>query len=206
MLGYGMRNHGRGGDGMGPILLLASLCFSLSGVLWAQRVARRAACAEERALIDPLTGVFNRRGWDALIARELARSQRGETTMTVFVMDIDEFKLINDTYGHVRGDQVLKEVASAIRSSARANDVVARMGGDEFALLALDDGNDLPDLLLRRLEAAVAASGVTLSVGYAKREPRTSLTAAMDAADQQMYRNKAARRASGGPVHGSVPK
>jgi diguanylate cyclase len=172
--------------------MLASTCVSLGVIIWALRLSRRVAAAEANALIDPLTGVFNRRGWNAMAGRETARSRRERTSMTVFVMDIDQFKLINDKYGHARGDQVLKDVASAIRSCARANDVVARLGGDEFALLALEDGST--EALLERLDRALAPIGVCLSVGHATTQPGMDVGAATEAADRRMYVNKEARR------------
>jgi diguanylate cyclase (GGDEF)-like protein len=172
--------------------MLASTCLSLCVIVWALQLSRRVAAAEANALVDPLTGVFNRRGWNALVGRETARSQRERTSMTVFIMDIDQFKLINDRYGHARGDQVLKDVASAIRTSARANDVVARLGGDEFGLLALEDGST--EALLERLDRALAPIGVSLSVGYATAPPGTDVGIATEAADRRMYVNKETRR------------
>jgi diguanylate cyclase (GGDEF)-like protein len=175
--------------------MLASTCLSFCVIIWALQLSRRVATAEANALVDPLTGVFNRRGWNALVGRETARSQRERTSMTVFVMDIDEFKFVNDRYGHARGDQVLKDVASAIRGSARANDVVARLGGDEFALLVLEDGST--EALLERLDRALASIGVSLSVGYATTQPGTDVGAATEAADRLMYHNKESRRTQG---------
>jgi diguanylate cyclase (GGDEF)-like protein len=191
-----MKNPRFGSDGLSSLCMLASICVSVSSVLWAMRLSRRTAAAEASALVDPLTGAFNRRGWDALIGRETARAQRSGSAMTIFIMDIDEFKLINDKYGHLRGDRILRDVAAAIRSSARAGDVLARVGGDEFALLAVDDGNNFSDTLLSRLDDALAPLGVRVSVGFATAEPESDVLDVMEQADQQMYRNKAARRAA----------
>jgi diguanylate cyclase (GGDEF)-like protein len=191
-----MNNPRFGRDGLGSLFMLTSICVSVSSLLWALRLARRTASAEASALLDPLTGTFNRRGWDALIGRETARAQRSGTSMTVFVMDIDEFKLINDKYGHLRGDRVLRDVAAAIRSCARAGDVLARLGGDEFALLAVDDGSNFAETLLLRLDAALAPLGVTISVGFATAEPGSDVADAIETADGHMYCNKAVRRAT----------
>jgi diguanylate cyclase (GGDEF)-like protein len=179
---------------MGSIIVLASICFSLSVLLWGLKLERRTAHAEANALLDPLTGLFNRRGWEALIAREWARSKRTGTSMTVIVMDLDEFKFVNDTYGHAHGDEVLKKVASAIHGVARVNDVVARLGGDEFALLALEDGNDFINALSSRLREALAAIGVAVSTGYATVAPGSDVAAAVELADGLMYADKLARR------------
>lgn len=180
---------------MSSILVLASTCLSLSVILWALQLKRRTACAEASALVDPLTGLFNRRGWEALSAREAARALRSRTAMTVFVMDIDEFKHVNDRYGHARGDVVLQNVATAIRSVARVHDVVARLGGDEFALLAVEDGDIFTDAIVARLEAALEPVGVSVSIGHATTSREGDVLAATDEADQRMYHNKVARRA-----------
>ena len=179
---------------MGSIIVLASICFSLGVLLWGLQLERRTANAEANALLDPLTGLFNRRGWDALAARESARSKRSGTSMTVIVMDLDGFKLLNDNHGHAHGDDVLKNVASAVHSVARVNDVVARLGGDEFALLAPDDGNDFSEALISRLREALAVVGVAVSCGYASVAPGCDVAAAMNLADRLMYAEKAARR------------
>jgi diguanylate cyclase len=184
----------RGDDGKGTILVLASTCFSLSVMLWALQLKRRTTFAEANALLDPLTGLFNRRGWEALTAREAARSQRGQTSMTIFVMDVDDFKLVNDRYGHARGDAILQNVAAAIRSVARVHDVVARLGGDEFSLLAIEDGSIFVDAIVARLEAALQPVGVSVSIGHATVTSGSDVLAATAAADRLMYINKVARR------------
>jgi diguanylate cyclase (GGDEF)-like protein len=190
-----MKNPKDGSERPRPLFMLTAICISAGSLLWALTLARRTAAAEATALVDPLTGAFNRRGGDALIDRETARAQRAGTSMTIFIMDIDQFKVINDRFGHQRGDRILRDVAGAIRSSARAGDVLARIGGDEFALLAVDDGSDLAEPLLGRLEAALAPLGVNVSVGFATAGPGEDPMPVMERADQQMYQNKAARRA-----------
>lgn len=184
-----------GGDGKSSLLAMASICLSLSIVLWAVQLKRRTDCAEAKALLDPLTGVFNRRGWDALIARETARAQRGHHSMTIFIFDVDEFKAVNDRFGHAYGDDALRAVGAAITSAARAHDVVARLGGDEFALLALDDGGDAADIILARLETALAPVGLGISIGHASTFAGCDVAAATELADRRMYANKAARKA-----------
>jgi diguanylate cyclase (GGDEF)-like protein len=89
-------------------------------------------------LTDPLTGCLNRRGFDQVIAREIGRSARTGGELSLISIDIDHFKTVNDTYGHLAGDAVLREFSSLLMQAARAVDLVARTGGEEFAMLLPD--------------------------------------------------------------------
>ncbi len=134
---------------------------------------------ENQATTDPLTGLKNRRGFDAGASRFLQGFARKGTRFGLIVMDLDRFKPVNDRYGHAIGDLVLRELAARLRRQVRANDVVARLGGDEFAILVEDcEDDELPHLAQRLVLAArqpvgtpfgelqVGMSvGITLSVG-----------------------------------------
>ena len=85
---------------------------------------------------DPLSGCVNRRGFDDALGREVARAERSGQALTLVAVDVDYFKSINDTFGHLAGDAAIREVAQLLRTSARAGDMVARIGGEEFMLLA----------------------------------------------------------------------
>ncbi|MDP1891225.1 MAG: GGDEF domain-containing protein [Gemmatimonadaceae bacterium] len=89
-------------------------------------------------LTDPLSGCFNRRGFKQLAAREVSRGIRAKWRVAVLALDVDHFKRINDEFGHLTGDEAIKEIGELIREIARAGDVVARLGGEEFSILAPD--------------------------------------------------------------------
>ena len=189
----------------------------LSRVLWQQRLStlqgaraalaveglrRDTAVAERRALEDPLTGVGNRRALDAA----LGRSRHEDGPWSLLVVDLDEFKTVNDRHGHLLGDEVLRSVADAIRRVARADDIVVRLGGDEFVVLAR--GTDEPGgaALAERLREAIAAVKVstphgcvrlTATVGVGTTDDRTTATDLLEVADLDMYRGKGRRTAQG---------
>src|SRR6186713_2187756 len=89
----------------------------------------------EQAIRDPLTGLFNRRFMEESMSQELARARRGNTSLGVIMLDVDKFKLLNDTHGHEAGDAALRGVARLLMDNVRAGDVVCRFGGDEFIIL-----------------------------------------------------------------------
>jgi diguanylate cyclase (GGDEF)-like protein len=93
-------------------------------------------------LTDPLTGCLNRRGLDQALAREIARASRANSNLSLLALDLDHFKEINDTYGHIAGDVVLRQVGALLAQTARAGDMVARTGGEEFTVLLPDTDAD----------------------------------------------------------------
>lgn len=105
-------------------------------------------------LTDPLSGCFNRRGFEQQYRRELARAARTHTDVALLALDLDHFKQVNDTHGHLVGDQVISEVGEQLRASARTDDVVARTGGEEFMILAPNTSLDgAQHLALRIVES-----------------------------------------------------
>ncbi len=101
----------------------------------ARRQAAGSTAVSAQALTDPLTGVLNRRGFLDAAERELARARRYEHPFALAYVDVRGLKAVNDTEGHLAGDELLREAAGLLTDSARADDVVGRIGGDELALL-----------------------------------------------------------------------
>lgn len=160
------------------------------------RIRRGLNVSQERAagVLDGLTRLYNRRVFDISLAQEQARSQRTGSPLCFVMADIDHFKVVNDTYGHPAGDEVLRELAGLLRQGSRNMDIPVRLGGEEFGLLL--PGTSLEDAarIAERLRAAVEAhkfpgiDGLTISLGVALYRGAGS-DIALDA-DQAMYRAK----------------
>jgi diguanylate cyclase (GGDEF)-like protein len=105
----------------------------------------------EMVMNDALTGCLNRRGFDQALAREVARSSRAGSDLSLIAIDLDHFKKVNDTYGHLGGDSVLRDFGRMMAQTARAGDMLARTGGEEFSILLPDTATDGAKLLADRL-------------------------------------------------------
>ena len=163
-----------------------------------QALVQRTEQLERLASTDPLTGLHNRRGLEEELAREEARARRYGIPAAVALLDVNRLKTINDDHGHPAGDAVLQAVATALRHTARAADVVARVGGDEFAVLLLGAGNAGAALFLERVRALTLCAQlpdetqlrVGLAVGAATREEAGSLAVALTLADDRLRADK----------------
>lgn len=160
----------------------------------ADAATRRADQVEMEALTDSLTGVANRRAWDRALEAEERRRRRYGGTAAVLVVDLDELKHINDSRGHLHGDLLLRLVARIIQETSRESDLVARTGGDEFAVLALNCEEPQLRVLVSRLRRALEAEGVSASVGGACRQPSAGMAEAWAAADDVMFKEKSRRK------------
>jgi diguanylate cyclase (GGDEF)-like protein/PAS domain S-box-containing protein len=146
----------------------------------------------EQAIRDPLTGLFNRRFLEESMGQELARARRTDSNLGVIMLDIDDFKLLNDTRGHEAGDSQLREVAQVLMSNIRAGDVACRLGGDEFIVILPGASLDAVTHKGQRLCEAVKLAGARCSLGIAV-YPGNGGTAAelIRSADAALYRDKA---------------
>lgn len=161
------------------------------------------ALAEVSALTDPLTGLARRHVLEEALRKEAARVRRTGGSLALAVVDLDHFKQINDTHGHRMGDEVLARVGRFLRHSARNIDLPARMGGEEFAILLPDTGEEGALIFMERfrnhLRSLEIAAGeetlrVTASAGVAVGDEDPDPDALLDAADAAMYRAKAEGR------------
>jgi diguanylate cyclase (GGDEF)-like protein len=171
-------------------LLAALLSSLLNAELNAIEQTRRAERAQVEALSDPLTELYNRRGWDRLLAAEEKRCQRYGHSACVLSIDLDDLKQVNDTQGHARGDELIRQTGNVLQITTREQDIVARVGGDEFAILAVECDRNNGEILMQRLQSALSSAQIKASLGLALRDPTNGLKQAWQAADLAMYTQK----------------
>lgn len=135
------------------LLVVVSSAAVLVGVR--ERLEREREVLREFALRDPLTGIANRRSLVSRAEYEIARHTRARSRFAVVMLDLDGFKPLNDRFGHAAGDDLLRDVATAVQRALRAPDTVARLGGDEFCVLAPETDEHGAAQLAARIEAAV---------------------------------------------------
>jgi diguanylate cyclase (GGDEF)-like protein len=158
--------------------------------------ARRFREARQLADLDALTGLHNRRYFHETLAREVARAQRYGRQLALIVLDLDDFKAINDRIGHLAGDAVLAETAERVRDVVRSADIACRVGGDEFAVILPESTTSDADQLYHRLHGAVSSKPVGqagrlyLSAGLADLMPDDDPTTFFERADEALYRAK----------------
>jgi diguanylate cyclase len=162
----------------------------------------KLATVQSEALLDPLTKLTNRRGFQRRVDELLTSRADGLVGCALIMADIDHFKKINDTYGHLLGDKVLQAVAQVLLASVKGRDVAARLGGEEFAILLPDTPEQGACVLaeqirqtvsqgrIRRGDANDPIDGVTISLGVAAYHPRETLEQWIDRADAALYRSK----------------
>jgi diguanylate cyclase (GGDEF)-like protein len=154
--------------------------------------------ARQLADLDALTNLHNRRYFHETLAREVARAQRYDRRLALVVLDIDDFKAINDRVGHLAGDTLLAEVGERVHSVVRGADVACRVGGDEFAVILPESTRADAEQLYRRLQLAVASKPagavdrLHLSAGIAELGPADDSVSFFERADEALYRAKEA--------------
>jgi diguanylate cyclase len=157
----------------------------------------------QKALIDPLTGLPNRAAWSERLEHEIKQWQQHGNTLSLAMLDLDHFKRINDNYGHLAGDKVLKIIATVLRKRLRGSDFIARFGGEEFVLLLPATPPAVGAKLLETLRAAIEACPfhfkgervtITISMGLASFRAGEHSDLVLKRADQALYRAKNAGR------------
>ncbi|QAY83277.1 GGDEF domain-containing protein [Pseudomonas arsenicoxydans] len=157
----------------------------------------------QKALIDPLTNLPNRAAWSERLEHEVRGWQQHGNTLLLVMLDLDHFKRINDNYGHLAGDKVLKIIASVLRKRLRGTDFIARFGGEEFVMLMPDTSLVIGAKLLETMRAAIEACPfhfkgervtITLSAGFTALKTAEHSDQALKRADQALYRAKNAGR------------
>ena len=157
----------------------------------------------QKALIDPLTGLPNRAAWSERLDHEISEWQQHGNTLMLAMLDLDHFKRINDNYGHLAGDKVLKLIASVLRKRLRGTDFIARFGGEEFVLLMPSTAPAAGMKLLEYLRASIEACPfhfkgervtITISMGLTAFKPGEHSDLVLKRADQALYRAKNAGR------------
>jgi diguanylate cyclase (GGDEF)-like protein len=188
-----------GGDVAAKTLLAIVLMAVIAAVvmLLRERLEQREHELEKLVLSDPLTGVGNYRLLSERLNYEIARHVRSGESLTVLLLDLDGFKQVNDTWGHLAGDRVLCKVAQALASSIRAHDTLARQGGDEFSIIAPQTSELEARRLAARMSETVASATdglVTTCVGWATYPGEAENPAVLlELADAELRGNKAQR-------------
>jgi len=153
------------------------------------------------AIRDALTGLYNYGYFKEVLHDEVEKSRRYKIPLSLLFLDIDDFKQVNDTLGHLRGDKILRQVATILKRGIRQADLLCRYGGDEFVMLLSQTPPDQAIMLAERLRQGVAQSSVnrleqrckvTVSIGVAGLEPEMRMEDLIKAADEALYRAKQA--------------
>ena len=161
---------------------------------------RRARRSAQSALVDPLTRLWNRRMGIATLDQAIARARRSDTDLTVLMIDLDQFKKLNDTYGHVQGDVALRATADVLRHTLRRADTISRYGGEEFLVLLTETSAEEASLLAARLFVEIEARGhsvnlpITVSIGQASLGASDTAEGILARADRALYASKAQGR------------
>jgi diguanylate cyclase (GGDEF)-like protein len=173
--------------------------FGYAAASWRQsyeQVRLNAALAEKLAFTDGLTNVYNRRALEALLEKEATRAERYGRDFSIILFDLDDFKTINDSYGHSAGDEVLKKVADIVQAHLRKGDEVGRWGGEEFMVVCSETDSGQACLVAERLRTAIAETSfdnsvaVTASFGLARRQEGELIGSLYKRTDAALYAAK----------------
>mgnify|MGYP000340470643 CR=1 FL=1 len=179
-----------------PTFITISFSLTVFSVRRVMELTDLITKAEELAVRDSLTGLYNRRYIDEVFYTELDRNRRNNTQFSIVMIDIDDFKKVNDTYGHNIGDQVLFQVSKLILSVSRKVDIVSRWGGEEFLILCPETNTSKASLAANRLLSVINSNefqkvqSVTVSIGVVCSRIDESFESIVNRADECMYQAK----------------
>lgn len=165
----------------------------------------KLSIARREALMDPLTHLWNRRGASVLLKAAFRKADESRSPLTVALLDLDNFKRINDNFGHQSGDEVLRKIASRLLNVVRDEDNICRIGGDEFLLLMTNTDANVASKVAERIRRAITdtpiptrdgSMPISVSVGFTVRQPNDAVPAdaLIERADQALMQSKAAGR------------
>ena len=185
--------------------LVARVRTQLRRKRYADSLRDNVQTAIEMAMIDPLTGLNNRRYLESHLATLLYQAAHRGRPLSLMILDIDHFKAVNDTHGHNAGDEILKSFSSCIRKAARTADLVCRLGGEEFVVVMPDTSLVVATRIAERIRSAIEAESfpldeqggtipVTVSIGLADRGLDANPDALFKRADRALYASKASGR------------
>jgi diguanylate cyclase (GGDEF)-like protein len=186
----------------GDVAALRIFAAGAALALERERALDSAEAYAHAAAVDPVTGVFNRRYFQVRLDEELQRSHRHQIPLALLMIDIDDFKRVNDSHGHLAGDIILRDVGEILRRSVRVFDVCARFGGEEFVIIMPGSSSEnalrIAERIRERIETyrpsdrTLATTRVTVSVGLAVSSADATVSQLLERADQALY---AAKRA-----------
>jgi diguanylate cyclase (GGDEF)-like protein len=163
------------------------------------RIQEMSQKFEKQAMRDPLSGILNRRGMQEKLQQEFARSQRYKNELTVMMCDIDHFKVVNDQYGHDRGDEIIKGLAEIFKSTLRQQDSLARWGGEEYLFLLPETNGSQAMQLAEKLRTNIEKTefrqldktfNVTISIGLHQITSNDTINQAISKSDTNLYKAK----------------
>lgn len=181
---------------------LAMIEAQMDVMIYPLRNSLKHRSAIATAMIDPLTGLSNRSAMALTLSREIDRCKRHKQDLSILMIDIDQFKALNDRYGHLVGDDVLRQVAQILNDEIRGCDACFRFGGEEFLIMLTDSNLPLARLVSERLRRNIAEhtrspnpnQPVTVSIGVAHYENEADWPELVERADRALYDAKAAGR------------
>lgn len=168
----------------------------LTSLFWLGHIQKLNQQLKQTAMVDALSGLLNRHAFNQRVEEEVERSRRYKSPLSLIIIDLDHFKRINDTYGHIAGDEVIRKISATLKESVRKVDILARWGGEEFIIMLPGIDLDQANLVADKLIAAAASikhfnkEVVTISIGVSSWDPEDSIESWLRRTDTALYHAK----------------